>query len=89
MVIETLPELAKLTEDERETLALELLESIRARQQVNEVSPELVAELEARRADFLEHPDKTKTWTEVKAGIFARYRSESSDATRETRPSAE
>lgn len=74
MVIETLPQLAGLTDDERETLAMELLQTVRERQRVEHVSPELVAELEARRANFLAHQEKTKTWTEVKADLLAKYR---------------
>jgi hypothetical protein len=74
MVIETLPQLAALSDDERETLALELLESVRERQRVERVSPELVAELEARRAEFLDRGEKAKTWTDVKATLLSKYR---------------
>ena len=74
MVIETLPQLAALSDDERETLALELLESVRERQRVEHVSPDLVAELEARRADFLARAEKPKSWAEVKASLLSKYR---------------
>lgn len=74
MVIDTLPQLAALNDEERETLAMELLQSVRERQRVEHVSPELVAVLDERRAEFLEHPEQTKSWAEVKAGILAKYR---------------
>lgn len=74
MVIDSLPQLATLNDDERETLAMELLQSVRDRQRVEHVSPELVAALDERRAEFLEHPERTKPWAQVKADILAKYR---------------
>ena len=73
MVIDTLPQLAALSDEERETLALELLQSVKERQRVAQISPDLVAILEERRAEFLEHPEQTRTWAEVKANLLAKY----------------
>jgi|GEM_PF-3699259 len=74
MVIETLPQLAALDDDQRETLALELLQSVRERQLAAQISPEIVALLEERRAEFLEHPERTKSWSAVKSDLLAKYR---------------
>ena len=74
MVIETLPQVAALDDAQRETLALELLESVRTRQIADGVSPEIVAILEERRAEFLAGPQQTKSWSEVKAGILSKHR---------------
>ena len=74
MVIDTLPQLAALNDEEREMLALELLQSVSERQRVAQISPDLVAVLEERRAEFLAHPEQTRTWAEVKANLLAKYR---------------
>lgn len=74
MVLETLPQIARLDDEQREMLALELLQSVRERQRVAKVEPEIVALLEERRAEFLEHPERTRTWADVKAGLLAKYR---------------
>jgi hypothetical protein len=73
MVIETLPQLATLDDDQRETIALELLQSVRERQRLTPVAPEIVQMLEERRAEFLEHPEQTKSWVAVKADLLAKY----------------
>lgn len=73
MVIERLPELAKLTDDECAMLALELLETVRVRQRVDRVSPEWITEFEARRAILLKEVETTKTWPQVKADLLAKY----------------
>lgn len=74
MVIETLPQIAALDDAQRETLALELLASVQERQVAGGVSPEIVAILEERRAEFLANPQQTKSWSDVKAGILSKLR---------------
>ena len=74
MVLETLPQVAQLDDEQREVLALELLQSVRERQRVAKVEPGIVALLEERRAEFLEHPERTRNWASVKAGLLAKYR---------------
>ena len=74
MVLETLPQVAQLSDEDREVLALELLQSVRARQRIDKVDPDIVALLEERRADFLEHPERVKTWAGVKKDLLAKYR---------------
>ena len=74
MIMETFRKLASLDDDERATLALEPLQSVHERQQTAHVSPEMVRLLAERRAEFLERPERTKSWTSVKANLLSKYR---------------
>jgi hypothetical protein len=74
MILETIPQLAALTDEQRELLAMELLESIQADQASEDVDPRILAILEQRHADFLANPQNVRTWTDVKASIQERYR---------------
>lgn len=74
MILESLPELERLDDTQREVLAVELLQSVRDRQQVAKVEPEIVALLEERRAQMLAEPASVRSWAEVKSDLLARYR---------------
>ena len=74
MILETLPQLEGLSDEQREVLAVELLQSVRERQRVTNVEPEIVALLEERRAELIEHPERVRSWAEVKASLLAKYR---------------
>jgi len=74
MILETLPQLEALSDEQREVLAVELLQSVRERQRVTNVEPEFVALLEERRAELIEHPERVRSWPNVKASLLARYR---------------
>jgi len=74
MILETLPQLEALNDEQREVLAVELLQSVRERQRVTNVEPEIVALLEERRAELIQHPERVRSWPEVKASLLARYR---------------
>ena len=74
MILETLPQLKGLSDEQREVLAMELLQSVRERQGVTKVEPEIVALLEERRAELIEHPERVRSWPEVKASLLAKYR---------------
>ena len=72
MILETLPQLEALSDEQREVLAVELLRSVRERQRVTNMEPGIVATLEERRAELLEHPERARSWSEVKAGLRRR-----------------
>ena len=66
MILETLPQIARLSPVQKLTLAGELWDEVTAMQELFPVCPETVALLESRYADFQRDPSRAMPWSEFK-----------------------
>lgn len=71
MIIERIPEIGALSEDEKYTLVRELLTDL-SDQGTDTPDPAIVAVLEERLREYEASPEAVSTWDEVKARILKR-----------------
>ena len=72
MIAETIPQLKKLSTEEKLLLAGELWDEAAALQDGWEPDPEFVAGLQQQLEDYRRDPGSARTWDQVKANILAR-----------------
>lgn len=66
----TLTDVFKLPAPERLRIASALWDSVAAQPEQLSLTPEQAEELDARYADFLEHPAQGESWSAVKSQIL-------------------
>ena len=71
MIVETIPEIQKLSESEKMILIGEIWEGIGVEDTQVEISGEIEAELDRRWEHFLANPGMAKSWEEVKERILS------------------
>ena len=71
MILERLPEVLKLTKAEQAELYSELGDLLARDDAWDELSPEVIAELDRRRQEYLRDPATGRTWEQVKAKLSA------------------
>jgi putative addiction module component (TIGR02574 family) len=69
MILERLPEVLKLSTAEQAELFGELGDLLARQDAWNELSPELIAELDRRMDEYRRDPRTGRTWEEVKAAV--------------------
>jgi putative addiction module component (TIGR02574 family) len=67
MILERLPEVLKLTKAEQAELYGELGDLLARDEAWDELSPEVIAELDRHREEYRRDPGTGRTWEEVKA----------------------
>ena len=71
MIIERIPEIMKLSKAEQAELFGELGDMLANDDQWDQLSPEIIAELDQRMEDYRRDPSSGRTWEQVKARIAA------------------
>ena len=71
MILERIPEIMKLTKAEQAELFGELSDLLAHDDAWNELSPEIIAELDRRMEEYRRDPSSARTWEQVKARIAA------------------
>lgn len=66
MILERLPSVQELSASEKWLLLNELWEEFEANPATVPITPEIIAELDARMAEFDKNPDHVTTWEAVK-----------------------
>ncbi len=70
MILERHPELRRLSNSEKLALVSELWDELSANPADVPVSPEQIAELDRRMAEYRKDPSQVTTWQEIKARIL-------------------
>ena len=70
MILETLPEVKQLTPSQKLVLVSELWDDLAAHPSDVPVSPEQVAELDRRMADYRRDPSKVTSWEAIQKRIL-------------------
>ena len=70
MILETLPEVKQLTPSQKLVLVSELCDDLAAHPSDVPVSPEQVAELDRRMADYRRDPSKVTSWEAIQKRIL-------------------
>lgn len=71
MILERLPEVQKLSPEEKWVLVDELWASLVDDAASGPVDPEMLAELERRMAEYEAHPETATTWEKIRDGLLA------------------
>ncbi|MEI9895856.1 MAG: addiction module protein [Chthoniobacter sp.] len=71
MIIEKIPEILQLTKAEQMELCYELVELVADGDTWEDLSPEVIAELDKQREQYRRDPSQGRTWEQVKAKIAA------------------
>ena len=71
MILERIPEIMKLTKAEQAELFGELGDLLAHDDAWDELSPEIIAELDRRMEEYRSDPSTGRTWEQVKARIAA------------------
>jgi putative addiction module component (TIGR02574 family) len=72
MILETLPELSRMTPAQKLLLVTELWDDLAAHPTEVPVSPAHLAELDQRMADYRRDPTQITTWEAIQQRILAR-----------------
>lgn len=72
MILETIPELKRLTAAEKLLLVGELWDELASHPAEVPVSQETIAELDRRMADYRENPDKVTSWEAIRKRVLGR-----------------
>lgn len=70
MILEQHPELRRLSPADKLALVAELWDDLAAHPENVPVTPELIAELDRRMADYRKDPTQVTTWEAVKARLL-------------------
>ena len=71
MILERIPEIMKLTKAEQAELFGELSDLLAKDDAWDELSPEIISELDRRMEEYRSDPSTGRTWEQVKARIAA------------------
>jgi putative addiction module component (TIGR02574 family) len=71
MILERIPEILRLTKAEQAELCGELVDLLAEGDGWQELSPEIIAELDRRMEEYRRDPGSGRTWEQVKARIAA------------------
>ena len=69
MILERIPEILRLTKAEQAELCGELVDLLAEDDGWQELSPEIIAELDRRMEEYRRDPGSGRTWEQVKARI--------------------
>ena len=72
MILDSIPELKRLTPSEKLLLVSELWNDLAAHPTEVPVSREVIAELDRRMAEYRRDPSKVTTWEEIQQRILGR-----------------
>ncbi|MGF1450784.1 MAG: addiction module protein [Opitutales bacterium] len=73
MILETIPQIGELSAEDRLRLASEIVEQVARERDDLPVAPEYLELLEASRREYQHHPERARSWEDVKQGLAERY----------------